>query len=157
MFDGREYNSEDASSEVEDESSKGEGGHSGGEMSWREQMMQQPIADSTGDKDNDEKEEEEDNNDGEESDNNDEDDVDLLARYGLNIYGQHEEEESVQDFELGFCFRIFLGNMPIEYHNVGQERAAGNYSILLCQECNENLGDNTLSFCCGMWSTGCDV
>ena len=73
------------------------------------------------------------------------------------MYGEHEEEESVQDFEPGYHCRICLGNVPIEYHKVDQERAAGNYSVLLCQECNGNSEDNTLSCCCGMWNTGCGV
>ena len=35
MFNGREYNSDDASSEGEDESSEDEGEHSEGEILWR--------------------------------------------------------------------------------------------------------------------------
>ena len=105
IFDGREYNSEDASSEGEDESSEGEGNHGEGEMSWREQMLQQYNADRTEDEDNDD-EEDEDNDDGEENDDNNEDDMDLLVRDGLNMYEEHEEEESVQDFEPGYHCRI---------------------------------------------------
>ena len=115
--------------------------------------------DSTGDEDNDgdDKEEKEGNDDGEESDDNDEDDVYLFARDGLNMYGEHEEEELVQDFEPGYHCIIFLDNVPIEYHNIVQDRMKGSYSVPLCQECIENPRDNTLSFCCGLWNTGCDV